>query len=406
MLGVADILRNVLPVVVIESDTARPVSFRGTGFLIGPNIFVTCWHCVRDALHGKQRYAVIFKEGSGYSIHNLLNIEQHSEGLDLAIAQIDLAYGQGLRVCASEALPGDEVIAYGYSPGEGVFAGEQISISRLNPRLMHGHITRSFHYSCPGFVQTYTYELNMPIPDGIYGAPVIKQATNEVVGVVFGVLDIPEAESPQGTDKGIRSSAAREKKMMTLGLAHHTDNLKTLRGISTSSEHVLMESDFDVDADKEFGGTIVGLGRASTASDIHKHGGFQGNIDVGYEEKIDRYYQPSDNSTFPRATSRGTKVFAGILVKLGGLVLYFIRKVSRIPAGILHLHRQFDRIHETIKAREEKAKAAEIERMYKRLRRYEAHLRPEHLARLKEQRRIIEELELQFPVDTNSTSSY
>ena len=185
MLGVADMLRNVLPVVVIESDTARPVSFRGTGFLIGPNIFITCWHCVRDTLHGKQRYAVISKEGPGYSIHNLLNIEQHSEGLDLAIAQIDLVYGQDLRVSASEALPGDEVIAYGYSPGEGVFAGEQISISRLNPRLMHGYITRSFHYSCPGFVQTYTYELNMPIPNGIYGAPVIKQATSEVVGVVF-----------------------------------------------------------------------------------------------------------------------------------------------------------------------------------------------------------------------------
>ncbi len=406
MLSVDNILRNVLPVVVTEPNTSRPVSFRGTGFMIGPNVFVTCWHCVRDNLHGKQRYAVIFKEGSGYSIHNLLNIEQHSEGLDLAIAQIDLAYGQGLRVCASEALPGDEVIAYGYSPGEGVFAGEQISISRLNPRLMHGHITRSFHYSCPGFVQTYTYELNMPIPNGIFGAPVIKQATNEVVGVVFGVLDIPKAESPQGTGNGIRSGAAREKKMITLGLAHHTDNLQTLRGIPTSSEHVIMETDFNVDADKEFGGTIVGLGRASAASDIHKHSGFQGNIDVEYEDKVDIYNKPSNTLTFSRATSGGMKLLTGILVWLGKLTISSIGKVNRIPAGILHLHKQFDRIPETIKAREEKAKAAEIERMYKRLRRYEARLKPEYLARLKEQRRIIKELELQFPTDTNSTSAH
>ena len=406
MLSVANMLRNVLPVVVTESSTSQPFSFRGTGFLIGQNIFVTCWRCVRDTLHGKQRYAVIFKEGSGYSIHNLLNIEQHSEGLDLAIAQIDLSYGQGLRVCASEALPGDEVIAYGYSPGEGVFAGEQISTSLLNPRLMHGHITRSFHYSCPGFVQTYTYELDMPIPNGIYGAPVIKQATNEVVGVVFGVLDIPKAENPQGTGKGIRSGAARDKKMMTLGLAHHTDNLHTLRGIPTSSKHVIMETGFDVDADKEFGGTIVGLGRASGASDIHKHSEFQDNIDVEYEDKTDIYDQPSNTSTFSRATSRGMKVLAGILVKLGKLIISSIGKVSRIPAGILHLHKQFDRISETIKAREEKAKAAEIERMYKRIRRYEAQLKPEYLARLNEQRRIIKELELLFPTDTDSTSAY
>jgi len=406
MFDVDKILRNVLPVVVTESNTLRPVSFRGTGFLIAPNIFVTCWQCVRDTLHEKQRYAVMFKEGSGYSIHNLLNIEQHSEGLDLAIAQIDLAYDHGLRICTRKALPGDEVIAYGYSPGEGVFAGGQISISRLNPRLMHGHITRSFYYSCPGFARTYTYELNMLMPSGIYGAPVIRPATNEVVGVIFGVLDIPKARRPQGIDNGIRSSAAREKQMMTLGLAHHTDSLQNLQGMPTIGEQVIAAPDFDEDADKEFGGTIVGLRRASAASAIHKHSEFQGNIDVGSEDKIDGYYQPLAGSTFSRATGRGIRVIAGILVGLGKFAISSIGKVNRIPMGIIHLRKQFDRIPENIKAKEEKARAAEMERMYKRLRRYEARLNPESLARLKEQRRIIEELELLFPIDTNSISAY
>ena len=406
MFGVDNILRNVLPVVIAESNTLRPVSFRGTGFLIAPNKFLTCWQCVRDTLHEKQRYAVMFKEGSGYSTHNLLNIEQHSKGLNLAIAQIDIAYSQGFRICAREALPGDEVIAYGYSPGEGVFAGGQISISRLNPRLMHGHITRSFYYSCPGFVRTYTYELNMPIPNGIYGAPVIKPATNEVVGVIFGVLDIPKAGRSQGTDNGIRSSAAREKQMMTLGLALHTDNLQNLQGMTTSREQVITTPGFDADADKEFGGTIVGLRRASAASAIHKHIEFQDNMDVESEDKTGGFYQPSTGSTFPRATSRGMRSFAGILAGLGELTISSIGKISRMPMGIIHLRKQFDRIPETIKAREEKAKAAEIERVYKRLRRYEAKLNPEYLARLKEQRRIIEELKLLFPTDTNSTSAY
>ena len=406
MVDVDNLLRNVLPVVVIESNTLRPVSFRGTGFMIAPNIFVTCWQCVRDTLHETQRYAVMFKEASAYSIHNLLNIEQHSEGLDLAIAQIDLAYGHGLHICAREALPGDEVIAYGYSPGEGVFAGGQISISRLNPRLMHGHITRSFYYSCPGFVRTYTYELNMPMPSGIYGAPVIRPATNEVVGVIFAVLDILEAGRPEGIDDVISSNATREKQMMTLGIAHHTDNLRNLQGIPTSGEQVITAPDFDGDADKEFGGTIVGLRRASAASAIHKHSGFQGNIDYGSEEKIDGFYRPSSGSTFARNTGRDIRVFAGILVKLGKFTISSIRKVNRILMGIIRLRKQFDRSPENIKAREEKAKAAEMERMYRRLRRYEARLNPESLARLKEQRRIIKELELLFPTDTDSTSAY
>lgn len=405
MFGVDSILRNVLPVVIAESNTSKPVSFRGTGFLVAPNIFITCWQCVGDTLHEKQRYAVMLKEGSGYSIHNLLNIERHSEGLDLAIAQIDLAC-EGLRISAREALPGEEVIVYGYSPGEGVFAEGQISISRLNPRLIHGHITRLFYYSHPGFVQTYTYELNMSVPNGIYGAPVMKPATNEVVGVIFGVLDIPKAGRPQGIDNGIRSTAAKEKQMMTLGLAHHTDNLQNFQGIQTRVEQVTKRTDFDKGADKEFGGTIIGLRRASATSAIYKHIESPGNIDVGSEDRIDGFYQSSAGSTFSRATGRGISVCAGILEELGKLTISSIGKVSRIPMGIIHLRKQFDRIPETIKAREEKAKAAEIERVYKRLRRYEARLNPECLARLKEQRRIVGELELLFPIDTNSPSTY
>jgi len=167
-----------------------------------------------------------------------------------------------------------------------------------------------------------------------------------------------------------------------------------------------MAPGFDADADKEFGGTIVGLRRASAASTIHKHIGFQGNIDIGSEDNIDGFYRPSAGSTFSRNTGRGIRVFAGILAGLAELTISSIGKVNRILMGIIHLRKQFDRIPETIKAREEKAKAAEIERVYKRLRRYEARLNPVYLARLKEQRRIIEELELLFPTDTNSTSAY
>ncbi len=406
MFGVDNKLKNVLPIVIIESNTLRPVSFRGTGFLIAPNVLITCWQCVREALQEKQQYAVMFKDGSGYSIHSLLDIKQHSEGLDLAVAHVDFVYDQGLHIGVIEALPGDEVMVYGYSPGEGEFIGEQISTSQLNPRLMHGYITRSFDYDCPGFVRTYSYELNMPMPNGIYGAPVIRPATNEVIGVIFGILDIPRAGHPKGIENVIRSRGAREKQMLTLGLAHHTANLQEFQGTITNGEQAVMPSAINTDADREFGGTIMGLGRASTASAIHEHTGFQDNIDFGNEGKVDGYYQPSKGSTFSRDTGRGKKVFTGVLAGLGEFTIFFIRKIKAIPIGIRYLRRQFGRIPETIKAREEKAKAAEIERMYRRLRRYEARLNPESLARLKEQRRIIEEFKLLFPTDTNSTSAY
>jgi len=332
------------------------------------------------------------------------NIEQHSEGLDLATAQVDFVYDQGLHICAREALPGAEVVAYGYSPVEDAFAGGQILDSRPNFRLMHGHITRSLQYSSPGFGRTYSYELNMPMPNGIYGAPVIKPASNEVVGVIFGVLDMPKAGRLQSVNNETGSSKDREKQMMTFGLAHHTDNLQFLQVKLARDEQVAMTTDKYESADRAFGGTIMGLRRESTAPTTHENAGFPGNLDVEPEDKIDGNNEPSKSSTYYRIASRGAGVVVDILKGFGKLVVFSTGKLKAILIGTVTLRKQFDRIPEKIKARDEKAKAAEIERIHRRLTRYEARLKSEHLVCLKEQRRIIRELKLLFPTDDDSTS--
>ena len=44
-----DLRRDILPIVVVKREGyPTPKGFKGTGFLIGKNAFVTCSHCDSD----------------------------------------------------------------------------------------------------------------------------------------------------------------------------------------------------------------------------------------------------------------------------------------------------------------------------------------------------------------------
>jgi V8-like Glu-specific endopeptidase len=57
--------------------TPAVTSHTGTGFLIGKNIIVTCWHCVRSELKQGERYVALRPSYSGWdNPSTLLDIEQ------------------------------------------------------------------------------------------------------------------------------------------------------------------------------------------------------------------------------------------------------------------------------------------------------------------------------------------
>lgn len=57
--------QDVFPIFALRVDCPEPLSFQGTGFLIPPGVFVTCWHCVEKPLEENQVCAVGLKQSGG-----------------------------------------------------------------------------------------------------------------------------------------------------------------------------------------------------------------------------------------------------------------------------------------------------------------------------------------------------
>lgn len=58
--------KDVLPIFIVEkTDPIEIVSFEGTGFLMGKNLFITCWPCITSTLPPTQYYAAVVKNHNG-----------------------------------------------------------------------------------------------------------------------------------------------------------------------------------------------------------------------------------------------------------------------------------------------------------------------------------------------------
>ena len=109
--------RDVLPIFIISrTDPFNPVSFQGTGFLIGAGLLITCWHFVREPLPDDQDYAVgIKKDDHGdYDLFALFDISRDENGTDLATAKVDLQQHLSLVLDDSDIQTGSDVLTYEY----------------------------------------------------------------------------------------------------------------------------------------------------------------------------------------------------------------------------------------------------------------------------------------------------
>ena len=223
--------RHILPIYVIlkqgSEEQFRPMRFAGTGFIAAPHVFVTCWHCVSDELPEEQTYAVLrYPDGT---VHQLSLIVQDPSGSDLASAHVDIPTWPPFDlVVAPPDVTGLNVGTIGY-PGthpeeqpDGTLRFDQ------QGRYFQGYVSRAFTYNPPGQRPVRSYEIDMPCPRGLSGAPLIvttPEYRGHVIGVIYG------AHPPFGTE-----SEAGEIKLATtvFALAHYFDTFMALRGPATS----------------------------------------------------------------------------------------------------------------------------------------------------------------------------
>jgi hypothetical protein len=353
---------DVLPIfVVTEPGTLTRALFQGTGFLIAQDILITCWHCVSQALEDGQRYAAVVKEGDGHTVHVLRNMEQHPLGLDLAIARVDLVPKVGLTLTATGLLPGDDIVTYGYPPTDEPLMEDEHAKVQLNARLLRGYVTRLCYYNQPGFVRTPSYELDIPAPHGLSGAPIIKLKTKEVAGVFFASLDVSTGEQFPAVAGHEGDQQAEIDRAVSFGLAHYTGSVWSLRGMITQGiplrEFLELRSEVDT------------------------------KIAAGVDISEQLVTEPAEELPSVHKRPNAQRLVSG-----------FSAEALRISADIASLGRRGKHAPAAGTPRYEKTGAAtEMEELQRRLERYEARLAPEFLERLREERRIVEELRSMYP---------
>lgn len=113
---------HVLPVVRFRRTVPgeyEPVAAVGSGFTFGEGTFVTCWHCVSEALGDDEVYgAAMRSERTGSQTYDqvfeLADLEQDSAGNDLALARVGYTVDPVLVLASDPAAWGEDVVTCGY----------------------------------------------------------------------------------------------------------------------------------------------------------------------------------------------------------------------------------------------------------------------------------------------------
>ncbi len=239
-----DLRRDIHPIVVVRREGyPTPQGFKGTGFLVGKGVFVTCHHCVSAPLSEKDTYAAVLPikfrpellndaPDAEYFVSTLYEVEQDPTGLDLATARISLDPAL-LHLADGGLLLGEDVSTYGYPLTEDLPHPEEGRRITINGRYLEGYRTTAYDNDVPGYRSTPSYELDMPAPRGLSGAPVIRRGTSEVVGVVYGTKDTGTVEELSRVDPDTGEHTPELQRVTTFAVAHWFDSLYNLSGRAT-----------------------------------------------------------------------------------------------------------------------------------------------------------------------------
>lgn len=230
---------DILPIFVlaVSGSAQEAVSFEGTGFLVAPQVLVTCWHCVKAELPPGQLYVVPV----GPTLYELSRIEPDPSGLDLATATVEeLRPTLDLRLASdADVLPGIDVTTFGY-PADTVLALDERGKFNYSGRVLKGYIARRFHAAPTGPIVTPTLELDMLAPAGLSGAPLLIHGhnTNTVVGVLYGSHATATIEEIASVDPATGVRQPEIQRLATFGLAHTPLSLGALKGAATNYKPV------------------------------------------------------------------------------------------------------------------------------------------------------------------------
>jgi len=230
--------KDILPIFIINGKKPFNIhSFCGTGFIISPNLFITCWHCVKGEIPLYHKYAAMIESNSGkFKVSYIYNIEQDQNGSDISISNIQHDPTLGLMISEKDSALGVDVWTFGYPLTDKFNDSDGRNEFVLNGRFLQGYITRAFIYESSIYGQVPSYELDMPVPDGLSGAPLIRSGSKEVIGVIYGNNDVDTIDKFSSVDPETGKREPEIVKIVSFGLAHYTDTLLNVKCKATKNQ--------------------------------------------------------------------------------------------------------------------------------------------------------------------------
>ena len=227
---------DIVPLFAVKlNGTQKPIDFVGTGFVIASSLLVTCWHCVERPLPDGCGYAAIIFHGPGRrTILPLENLERDPSGIGLATANIELEPNDHLYLSPNAVAHGTDVWAFGYPLPHIKLTDTNKRKIVVAGRFLRGYVTRPFLYDHPKFGAVLSYELDMPTPEGLSGAPLIQLNTRQVIGVIYGTNDVGKIEETATVNLQTGERQPEVQRIVSFGLAHHTETLRELKGKATN----------------------------------------------------------------------------------------------------------------------------------------------------------------------------
>lgn len=238
--GAVTVDRDILPILSFEAKgNVIPRAYHGTGFLIADELLVTCWHCVRDKLEKGLVYGVaIPKPNGGYTALQLTDISRDKNGMDLATARVKLNQSLGLSLAETKGrMAASDVWTFGhpYTSRNALDSGEVSFV--LDLRYLEGYISQE-SYQLNEYGKVPSYEIDMPAPKGLSGAPLVLRQTTGVLGVIYGHVEYETIDSYRTLDPGTGKMVPEQVKVAHFALAHHVSSLKRLSGKATGGKNL------------------------------------------------------------------------------------------------------------------------------------------------------------------------
>ena len=151
----------------------------------------------------------------------VLTISQDANGADVAVAKVSPPVPPRLTLAAQAGAMGDEVYTLGFPllpPAEPRIDGNLV-FRDVNRSYLRGYVTKTGNIELADKRVVDAIEVDMLVPPGLSGAPLLRAGTLDVIGILFGNHSSYSVETISSVDPVTGVTTPEVRSQVSFGLA-------------------------------------------------------------------------------------------------------------------------------------------------------------------------------------------